>query len=513
MANTAGTAPDTFFGHPKGLMVLFATELWERFSYYGMRALLVFYLTKHFLFSDQKAYLIYGGYTALVYVTPVLGGILADRYLGARKAVTFGAILLVLGHFGMAFEGPAASAGTHGVERDAFYLQIFYLSLALIIAGVGFLKANISTIVGALYEKDDPRRDSGFTIFYMGINIGAFVSALVCGWLGETYGWAYGFGLAGVGMLGGLVIFSRGQHLLGNHAEPPNTDLLKKPAFGGISIELSIYLGTLVAIAVIWQLVQYQALIGQLLMGFGGLMVLVVLTYSFVQCTPVERGRMLSSCVLIIFSIIFWALFEQAGSSLNVFADRFVDRELFGIEIRASMLQSLNAFFIFTLAPVFAFAWIWMAKKGVEPSTPIKFSLGILLVGLGFLVLTFGATMTGESGKLSIIWLVLIYLLHTMGELCLSPVGLSMITKLSVKRVVGMMMGVWFLAIAGANYIAGLIAALTGGQNADGSALSQVEATQVAIDVYTQVGWLAVAVAVVLAVITPLLRKGMHGVH
>lgn len=520
MANATGAASTsvsgqtaTFFGHPRGLMVLFATELWERFSYYGMRALLIFYLTQHFLFSDQKAYLIYGAYTALVYVMPVIGGTLADRYLGARKAVSFGAILLVLGHFGMAFEGPASSVGENGVERHELYLQIFYLSLALIIAGVGFLKANISSIVGALYEQGDPRRDSGFTIFYMGINIGAFSASLLCGWLGQTYGWAYGFGLAGIGMLGGLIIFLRGQHLLEGHAEPSHPERLKQPVVAGISTELFIYLGAIVGVAVIWQLVQHQELVGQLLMGFGGFMVLVILIYSFSQCTPIERDRMLTASLLIIFSVVFWALFEQAGSSLNLFADRSVDRQFFGSEIPASMFQSLNSFFIFTLAPLFSIFWVYLARRGYEPSTPIKFAMGIFMVGLGFLVLVFGATMAGDDGKLAMIWLVLIYLFHTMGELCLSPVGLSMITKLSVRRVVGMMMGVWFLASAGANYIASLIAQLTGAQQSDGTVLEPSAVTQLAIGVYSQVGWIAIGIAVFLAAISPFLRKRMHGVH
>lgn len=502
-----------FFGHPRGLLICFATELWERFSYYGMRALLIFYLTQHFIFSDEQAYLIYGAYTAMVYVMPVIGGIFADRYLGARKAVTFGAILLVLGHFGMAIEGPVATATPGGVERDAVFLQIFYLSLALIITGVGFLKANISTIVGALYTAEDPRRDSGFTIFYMGINIGAFIASLLCGWLGQTYGWAYGFGLAGIGMLIGLTIFLRGQPLLQGHAEPPHPEQLKVALWAGLSREILIYIGGIASVLVVWQLVQYQQFVGNLLLGFGGLMLLVVLAYSFLQCNSQERDRMLVASALIVFSVLFWALFEQAGSSLNLFADRNIDRSVQGWEIPASMFQSLNAFFIFTLAPLFSILWMRLAKKGREPSTPVKFSLGIFQVGLGFLVLVMGAGMVGEGEKPGMIWLVLIYLLHTTGELCLSPVGLSMITKLSVARVVGMMMGVWFLASAGANYIAGLIAGLTGAKTAAGVIVDQAAATANVLTIYTNVGLLAVAVSVLLLVLSPFLNKRMHGTH
>ncbi|MGI9288904.1 MAG: peptide MFS transporter [Pseudomonadales bacterium] len=498
-------------GHPRGLFVCFTTELWERFSYYGMRALLIFYLTQHFLFSDKKAYLIYGAYTAMVYVMPVIGGILADRYLGSRKAVTYGAILLVLGHFGMAFEGEPAVRSAEGVVRDPFYLQVFYFSLALIITGVGFLKANISTIVGALYEKDDPRRDGGFTIFYMGINIGAFAAALLCGWLGQTYGWAYGFGLAGFGMLFGLVTFLYGQpHLLG-HAEPPSLERLQELVFG-IRREWMIYLGGVLGVFVVWQLIQHQEVVGNMLIGFGGLMLAVITIFSFTQCEPQERDRMLVAATLIMFSVLFWALFEQAGSSLNLFADRSVDRGFFSWEIPASMFQSLNSFFIFTLAPIFAWLWTWLARHHWEPSTPVKFAMGIFLVGLGFLALVFGAKL-GDPAQTGLMWLVIIYLLHTMGELCLSPVGLSMITKLSVTRVVGMMMGVWFLASAAANFIASQIATLTGGEEIEGVAMAPAEATQKVLEVYSQVGWIAVGVAVFLLLISPLLRRGMHGVH
>ena len=508
------TSTDTaFFGHPKGLMVCFMTEMWERFSYYGMRALLIFYLTQHFLFSDQKAYLIYGAYSALVYVTPVIGGALADRYLGSRKAVTFGAILLVFGHLGMAIEGPAAVDSASGISREPFYLQVFYLSLAFIICGVGFLKANISTVVGALYSRDDPRRDSGFTLFYMGINIGAFSSSLLCGWLGQTYGWKYGFGLAGIGMLAGLFIFLKGQqHLLGK-AEPPAGADLTTPIFVGLSREQLIYLGGFGGVLAIWQLVQHQALVGQALSGFAGLMLLLVIAYAFLKCEPMERHRLFVAATLILFSVLFWALFEQAGSSLNLFADRSVDRVLFGYELPASVFQSFNAFFIFLLAPVFSILWTRLAARGREPSTPVKFALALFQVGLGFLVLVFGAKLASSGQGVGMIWLVLIYLLHTTGELCLSPVGLSMITKLSVPRIVGMMMGVWFLASAGANFIASKIAQLTSSETLDGEVLDPTIALARTLEVYSNVGWFAMAIAVFLLLISPLLRRGMHGVH
>lgn len=509
----SGAKSKEFLGHPKGLYVLFFTEMWERFSYYGMRGLLIFYLTQHFLFSDEKSYAIYGAYTALVYLAPVLGGALADRYLGSRKAVTLGAILLVLGHLGMAFEGlPATVTVIDGVDtviRDSFFLQVFYLSLGLIITGVGFLKANISTIVGALYEKEDPRRDSGFTIFYMGINLGSFIAALLCGYLGQTVGWWAGFGAAGVGMLLGLAVFLKGQHFLEGHAEPKNPELLKEKIFAGLSREIIIYIGALGGVVVFWQLVQYQALVGQILGGFGAVIIAIILLYSFLKCDPVERDRMLVVSFLIFMSVIFWALFEQAGSSLNLLADRHVDRDVLGVTIQASQLQSLNALFIFTLAPFFAILWVSLARRGWEPNTPMKFSLALAQVGLGFMVLVYGANMAGADGKIALIWIVLLYLLHTTGELCLSPVGLSVVTKLSVPKMVGFMMGAWFLASAAANYIAGQIANLTANSNG----MNGADAMAHTMDIYWNVGLLALGIALALAVMSPLLKKGMHGVH
>lgn len=499
-------------GHPKGLYMLFATEMWERFSYYGMRTLLIFYLTKHFLFTDGKAYMIYGAYTALVYLVPVIGGVIADRYLGARKAVTFGAILLVLGHFGMAFEGPPAIQDGEVITRSAFHLQIFFLSLALIIGGVGFLKANISTIVGKLYPHNDPHRDSGFTIFYMGINLGALIATLACGYIGETYGWRYGFGLAGIGMLFGLIQFLRGQHLLEGHAEAPDDDRLKEKVFAGLSREWIIYLGGFLMVAVSWQLVQHQDLVGGLLGLFAAVVSLVVLGYSMVKCTKVERHQIWVALVLVLFSVLFWALFEQAGSSLNLFTDRVVDRRIFGWTATAGMFQSLNAGFIFILAPIFAWGWVWLSKRGLEPNTPVKFSLGILQVGLGFLLLVMGIKASGD-GMIGLWWIVGLYLLHTSGELCLSPVGLSMITKLSPVRIGSMMMGVWFLASAGANFIAGLISRMTSTQTHGGKITDIALAKATYIEVYSMVGWYAIGAAGILFVLSFVLRRGMHGVH
>ena len=485
-----------FLGHPKGLFVCFATEMWERFSYYGMRALLILYLTKHWEFTDATSYLIYGAYTSLVYIMPVFGGMLADQILGSKKAVTYGAILLVFGHLGMTVESNE---------------QIFYLSLALIVSGVGFLKPNISTMVGALYEEGDPRRDSGFTIFYMGINIGAFTATLLCGYLGEQVGWAYGFGAAGIGMLFGLIIFLWGQKYLEGLAEPPSNKYLQK--MNGISYESWAYISGIFMVLVTWFLVQNSQLVGQLLGGFGAIFIGAWLLYALFRCAPDERDRLIVVGILILFSLIFWALFEQAGSSLNILTDRGVNRVMFGWEVPASMFQSLNAGFIFTIAPLFAMLWIALAKRNMEPSTPIKFSIGIILVGLGFLALVFGMR-SSEGLQTGVFWIILIYLLHTLGELCLSPVGLSSVTKLSPQRIVGFMMGMWFFASAAGNYVAGLIARATA---SDSSGVSNdvfdLTRKQSFMDVYTDVGLMAIGCGIFLAILTPILKKLMHGAN
>ena len=485
-----------YLGHPKGLFVCFATEMWERFSYYGMRALLILYLTKHWEFTDATSYLIYGAYTSLVYIMPVFGGMLADQILGSKKAVTYGAILLVFGHLGMTVESNE---------------QIFYLSLALIVSGVGFLKPNISTMVGALYEEGDPRRDSGFTIFYMGINIGAFTATLLCGYLGEQVGWAYGFGAAGIGMLFGLIIFLWGQKYLEGLAEPPSNKYLQK--MNGISYESWAYISGIFMVLVTWFLVQNSQLVGQLLGGFGAIFIGAWLLYALFRCAPDERDRLIVVGILILFSLIFWALFEQAGSSLNILTDRGVNRVIFGWEVPASMFQSLNAGFIFTIAPLFAMLWIALAKRNMEPSTPIKFSIGIIFVGLGFLALVYGMS-SSEGLQTGVFWIILIYLLHTLGELCLSPVGLSSVTKLSPQRIVGFMMGMWFFASAAGNYVAGLIARATASESSGVSNdVFDLIQKQSFMDVYTDVGLMAIGCGIFLAILTPILKKLMHGAN
>ena len=488
-----GDSRGTILGHPKGLFVLFFAEMWERFSYYGMRALLIFYLTQHWLFSDERASIIYGAYTALVYITPVIGGYVADRYLGQRKAVLFGAVLLTFGHFLMAFEGDG------GQESAA--INVFWLALSFIIVGSGFLKANISVIVGQLYPRTDVRRDGAYTIFYMGINLGAAIGTLIAGYLGQTYGWRYGFGAAGVGMLLGLAVFVWGKPLLMGQGEPRDVQRLSSRV-AGMKFEWVLYLFGILGVAIVWALIQYQELVGSLL-GIAGAILVAYVLYTAVAKLPREdRDRIFAAMFLILGSILFWALFEQAGSSLNLFTDRHVDRA----GVPASIFQSINPIYIILLGPLFAWMWTTLGRKGLEPSAPAKFGLGVIQLGAGFLVLVAGANAVGLGEATPVIFIFLIYLLHTTGELCLSPVGLSAMNRLAPAHMASLIMGTWFFASATGNFAAGLIAAATGAEEAG----AETAGKETVLEVYSTIGWIAVAVGVGMVVISPLIRKLMH---
>ncbi|MES2272410.1 MAG: peptide MFS transporter [Pseudomonadota bacterium] len=483
----------TLLGHPHGLFVLFFAEMWERFSYYGMRALLIFYLTKHFLFGDDKAYLIYGAYTSLVYITPVIGGYLADRYLGARKAVLCGGIFIAIGHFLIAItEGPSGQSGYH--------LNGFFLALSFIIIGTGFLKANISVMVGELYPRDDIRRDPAYSIFYMGINVGGMLGPIICGVLGETLGWAWGFGAAGVGMLLGLVVFVLCKPTLKGAGEPRNPVVLAERSSLGLSKEWTIYAASAIAVIGIWGLIQYQDVVGYALLVFAFATVAYILYRIFTTFERIDRDRILAALFLIALNPLFWGLFEQAGSSLSIFTDRNVDRHIFGWDVPASVFQSVNSTFIILLAPLFAVLWTWLAKRRMEPNTAAKFGIGLLLIGFGFLVLVGGAVAAGAD-LTPVIFIFGIYLLHTMGELCFSPVGLSAMTRLSVGGIAGLMMGTWFLATAAGNFVAGLIARATGGEGAG---------PEKVLEVYTRLGWAVIVVGILVILVSPIIKRMMH---
>lgn len=497
-----------FLGHPAGLYIMFLTELWERFSFYGMKALLIFYLTKYHLFTDDKGYLLVGSYAALVYAMPVLGGYLADKYLGFRKAIIFGAILLVCGHLGLAYEGKQAEIALDGiVTQDNFALQVFYFSLAFIIMGVGFLKANISSLVGELYEVGDRRRDSGFTIFYMGINLGAFAATIVCVWLGEEYGWGYGFGAAGIGMVLGLLTFIYGRPYYLGKGEPKEPEKLNKKVFG-IKTEHLIYLLSILSTAVIWQMVQRHNIVEGILVVGIIFSFIAIIYFAYSQPDKVVRDRLMALLILIIFTIFFWALFEQAYSSLNLFADRVIDLSIFGLEMKAGYFLSLNSLFIITLAPVFA--WLWIKMGRYNPNTAVKFSLALLLVGLGFGSLVLGINFS-DAGKVAAIFLVITYLFHTMGELCLSPVGLSAVTKLSPGKIVGFMMGVWFLATAASEYLAVVLAKIASIDSV-GQVVDLDQAKTAYLNLFELLFIIGVASGLLLLILSPFIKKLMHGV-
>jgi POT family proton-dependent oligopeptide transporter len=479
----------TWLGHPRGLFVLFFAEMWERFSFYGMKALLIFYLTKHWLFADAQANVIFAAYGSLAYITPVLGGYLADRWLGQRKAVLFGAILLTIGHSLMAVEG---DGGT-----DGFALNVFWAALAFIIVGSGFLKANISVIVGQLYPLTDVRRDGAYTIFYMGVNLGAFLGVIVAGWLGETYGWAWGFGAAGFGMLLGLIVFILGKPELMGQGEPPDPAALKRRV-AGVPLETLIYLAGFAAIGVCWFLVQSTGLIQALLLIAGaGLLLYVLWVASKLQRQP--RERLYAVLFLIALQPVFWSLFEQSGGSLNLYTDRYVDRG----GVPASLFQSINAALIVLLAPLFAIAWTWLGRRNLEPSAPAKFGLALMQQGFAFLVLVWGALAVGVDVATPVVMIFLFYLLSTTGELCLSPVGLSAMNRLAPRHLASLIMGAWFFSTAGGQFLAGVIGAATAGE---GGAMTK-DAT---LAVYSTIGWWTIGIGGVVLLVSPLVKRWMH---
>jgi proton-dependent oligopeptide transporter, POT family len=481
-AGVATNKKPEFLGHPKGLYVLFFAEMWERFSYYGMRAILIFYLTKHWLFADDKASVIYGAYTALVYITPVLGGYLADRYLGQRKAVVFGGIILAIGHGLMAVEGT-------GGQADAT-INVFWAALAFIIVGSGFLKANISVMVGQLYPMTDVRRDGAYTIFYVGINVGAAIGTILVGYLGETYGWGYGFGLAGIGMLLGLVVFVIGKPTLMGNGEPP------KPL--AKNTEWSLYGIGVAAVAVIWALVQYQSVI-QGLLAVSGVALLGYVLYESFKLDKEPRERMFAILFLIALNPLFWGLFEQAGGSMNLFTDRYVDRA----GVPASLFQSINPIYIVLFGPIFATVWVWLGKRGVEPSAPAKFGIALAQMGLANLVLVWGAKAVGLETVTPVLFVFLYYLLATTAELCLSPVGLSAMNRLAPKHLASLIMGAWFYMTAVGNFVAGKIGEATGGEGGEMTKNGLLE-------VYEMFGWISIGAAVAVLLFSPVVKRWMH---
>jgi POT family proton-dependent oligopeptide transporter len=645
----------TWFDHPRQLKRLFTTEMWERFGYYGMRAILTLYLVNHFLFSDETSTGIYGGFTALVYLTPLIGGFVADQYLGSKRSVKFGAILMSLGYLTLCFGGESAkpyatvdgqryevavqgkgdaqqryivngterllikgnddksislmNAGGQEVrklapeqfksnaDRSQGFVFILLLGLSLVTIGNGFFKPNISTIVGTLYDEGDRRRDAGFTIFYMGINLGSLISQFFCPLLAEAVGWWAGFGLAAAGMACSWLLFQFDGGRLAGYGERPKD----APA----DRDWWIYGGALVAVPVViflfWNLMNYVTppagsgivgyvmslpIMGKFLFGTFVISVPGILVWSYLKGSRAEFQMMLAAMVLIIFNVVFWTLFEQAGSSLTLFAERntvleigwtaplfamfranpityylffaavvggvawlawwffawgeepearrtmgiaatviallvligmhFARLQGFGSErvyvMPAGQTQIFNALFIVILAPIFSLIWNMLARRGLEPSIPIKFGLALMGVGAGFLFLVWGSQFANSTFQVGLAWLAGLYLIHSIAELCISPVGLSMITKLSIARIVGLMMGVWFLSISVAQYVAGVVAQFASVETVGGQVTNLQVSLETYIGVFTTIGWVSVIIGVVLLVLSWPLKYLMHGV-
>ena len=487
-------------GHPKGLMTLFFSEMWERFCYYGMRVLLTLYLVKSLMKGDADAALIYGAYTGLIYAAPIIGGKLADKYLGYRNAVLLGAILMSIGEF-------LILGGTE---------QFLMIGMGALIVGNGYFKANISTIVGKLYKDNDPRRDSGFTIFYIGINIGALLATTVVAYVGETYGFKYGFGLAGIGMLLGLIIFWTGRK---NYSLAPGLGITEegsKKGFAGLNKAQVVGILSMLIIPISYWLITNNSWLDYLLLGL-----FIFIAISLIKAgkdadnlekVSIWKDRMIALLIFMVINITFWACFEQAGTSLTLFADRNVDRSILGWEMPASMTQFFNPFFIIVFGSIFSVMWVKLSAIGKNPSLPMKFSLGILQLGLGFLVTQVGLQFVNESFQVPLLTLLFLYLLHTTGELFLSPIGLSMVTILAPKNIAGTAMGAWFLSFAIANYLGGHIASLTGGHDGE-VALTAAEGLDKYTSVFSTIGLVLLGIALLIAIFNKPLKKLMHGVE
>jgi proton-dependent oligopeptide transporter, POT family len=441
--------PQKVTGHPRGLYVLFFSEAWERFSYYGMRALLVLYLTKHLNYARKDALLLYATYTGLVYLTPLLGGFLADKLLGQRKAILIGGTVMAMGHFAMAFE------------------SMLHVALCLLMLGNGFFKPNISTMVGNLYPQGDARRDGAYTIFYMGINLGAFLSPLVCGSLGENprFGWHYGFGAAGVGMVFGLISFMAFQHQLVGGFPPGREEA--GPARLTVLDGFHVILGSLICVGVAYAaglglpaFLPYSKVVVPTIAGLFGLSMLIVFARAMMTMGTKEGEDWQRISVILIvslFSIVFWMGFEQAGGTLNLFADAKTDRTLFDLEFPASYFQSINPLLIISLAPLFSMLWSAIDNSRFRLTSSAKMGFGLILLGLGFIVMYQAERATEAGGKVGPQWLACVYLLFTMGELCLSPIGLSLVNKLAPAKMASLLMATWFLCTAIANFFAGTL--------------------------------------------------------
>jgi POT family proton-dependent oligopeptide transporter len=487
-------------GHPTALWQVFNIEMWERFAYYGMRAVLAVYVATTFFAhlgagANAEASLVYGGYTALVYATGIAGGYIADRVLGYQRSILLGAIIMAAGLFVLLIED----------------LTWFLVGLALIVAGNGLFKPNISTMVGKLYAPGDVRRDSGFTIFYMGINLGAMVAPLITSaWIGATWGLKWGFFAAGIGMIFSTFFLEFAKKSLGHIGLPEEG----KDGWGRF---FAVGAGALVLAAVVYFLLSESTILGYLLVGIMLALIAYFIMAGIRSGDKVQLHRYIAMIILFVANACFWALFEQAGSSLNFFAREFATPMFGSMETWQAggfgIFQSLNPLYILLFAPVFAMLWPWLDKRNINPSIPRKFAFGLIQVALGFLVLVWAiGNMQNAAGLVPWIFLALCYLLHTTGELCLSPIGLSMVTKLADEKEVGLAMGGWFLSIAMAQYVAGLIAAIASGGSANGHGEAVASTITQYSDVYMLLFWIGLGFGLAYLILAPAINKLMHGV-
>ncbi|WP_223032813.1 peptide MFS transporter [Hanstruepera marina] len=486
------------FGHPKGLFYLFFAELWERFSFYGMRALLTLYMVqeifKAIVERDAATAVVYASYGSLVYASTVIGGQISDKILGMRSSIFLGGILMALGHFVLAIENDIA----------------FFLALAFIVVGNGFFKPNISTFVGSLYKDGDVRKDSGFTIFYMGINIGGFVAPLLCGWLAATYGWHYGFGLAGIGMVTGLLFFWSGikKNVFGDRGLPPNQDVFEKKVVGVPQKTLIPILAFLSAPAIAYLLASWQQNYVSGIFKFVGFAVLAYIGFIMFKSTADQRKKLFMAVLITFFMTLFWGFHELSGSVITLFASRNVDLSI----INASQTNALNSMFIIILAIPISLLWAFLSKRGLNPRTPYKFGLGLVLAGVSFYILAMSGGSADENGMVPMAYLFIMYFIISIGELFMSPVGLSKITDLSPKKVVAFMMGVWFLSSAYAFQIVGFISEQLAVESTDAN-VGGLDTLNVYIDGFSLIAQYAIGAGIIVLIFGPLMKKLMGNVH